>query len=93
MQNLRRNGEAGNGIEVNAAFKEINRRRNKIKGMVTSGQDTHRQISNLGKAIKKSLEPDVLMQDINPRTPKAEAGRCLILGQTGLQKKFQDSQA
>ena len=55
MQNLRRNGEAGNGIELNAVFKEINRRRNRIKGMVTSGQDAHRQIVNLGKGIKEKL--------------------------------------
>ena len=88
MQNLRRNGEAGNGIELNPVFKEINRRRNRIKGMLTSGKDPTDKFPTWEKQLKKSLEPDVLMQDINPRTSKTEAGRCLILGQTGLQKKF-----
>ena len=83
----------GNGIELNAVFKDINILRNRMEGVVTLGQDPHRQISNLGKAIKDTLRACCVDADINPRTPKAEAGRSLILGQPGLQRKFQDSQA
>ena len=39
MYNLRRKGAPGNGMELSPVFKEINRLRNGIKRVVTSGQD------------------------------------------------------
>ena len=39
MYNLRRKGVPKSGIELTPMFKEINRLRNRVKGMVTSAQD------------------------------------------------------
>ena len=68
-----RKGAPGSGIELNPVFKEINRLRNGIKGVVTSGQDpTQLNFQYIKKELKESLESGVVVHVFNPSTQKAK---------------------
>ena len=55
-------------IELNPVFKEINRLRNGIKGVVTPAK-----YPTCEKGLKKSLEPTMVVHTFNPSTQKAQA--------------------
>ena len=68
------------GMELNPVFKEINRLRLGIKGVVTSRARSHpAKFPICEKELKKSFQLGVVGHTFNPSTGKAEAGGSLSL--------------
>lgn len=68
-----------NRMELRPVFKKINRLINKIKGVVTLGQDPNLGSSYLCKGIKECLIYGIFLHAFNPNTQKAKTSRSLSL--------------
>lgn len=72
-------------MELGTVLKEVNRLRNRIKGLINSGQEPNQQIFQPVKRnerkmkIKNMLGPIMLVYNFIPSTQRAEAGRSLCL--------------
>ena len=66
-------------MELNSLFKEINRLRNGIKVVVTSGQDLTQHFPIRGKELNENLKPGVMVHAYNSCPPEAEGGGSLSL--------------
>ena len=63
---MKRKRAPESGVELNFLFKKINRLRNRIMGVVTSGHDsTKLKFKACRKELKKSLEAGVVVYSFN----------------------------